>query len=122
MAAVLHVDIGQSYIPDTLWTLALYLDVVAMLPQLSLIAHSGGVVDEAVSHHMALVYVSRVLGLTFWWLIRGTWLRGYTWTGWGILVAYAAELVLVFHYMCYYFRGLFTRGLFTGVPLVCNES
>lgn len=121
LAAVLHVDIGHEYIPDVLWTAALYLDVTAMLPQMKLIAQNGGVVDEAMSHHIAMFFGSRLLGLTFWWLIRGTWSRGLTWTGWGILIFYMIELLLLSHYMCYYFKGCFNRGLFSGIPLVCAD-
>merc|ERR1719436_1250058 len=79
LAAVLHVDIGHEYLPDVLWTAALYLDVMAMLPQMKLIAQNGGVVDEVMSHHIAMFFGSRLLALTFWWLIRGTWSRGLTW-------------------------------------------
>lgn len=121
-AAVLPFDVGRSYFPDVLWTVAVYLDAVAVFPQLSMIARNGGVVDEAVSHHLAGLFGSRLLSLTFWWLIRGTWLRGTSWTGWGILAVLTIHLLELSHYMCYYVKGCFNRGLFSGIPLVCAEG
>lgn len=121
LAGVVHVEIGQQFLPDCLWTFALYVDGFALLPQLQLVAQNGGVIDEAMSHHTAAIFGSRCLALAFWWLIRNTWLRGTTLTGWCILLGGLLQLVVLSHYMCYYFRGCFTRGICSGVPLVCAE-
>lgn len=122
LSLVFHVDIGDELLPTILWTIACYSDVVAALPQLRMTAQNGGVVDEMMSHHMALLFASRLLSLAFWWLIRTTWHGGMTCRGWGILIVGLMPLLLLSHYMCYYFRGCFRNGFGSGVPLVCAEG
>merc|ERR1712151_1268526 len=108
LAAVLRATIGQSFFPDFLWTMALYLDGLAMIPQLWLIGQSSGVVDVAVAHHIAGMFGSRLLGLNFWWLIRGHWLQGMRYCGWLILVTGTVHVLLLTHFMCYYLKALCT--------------
>eukprot|EP00927_Polykrikos_kofoidii_P037827 TRINITY_DN32030_c0_g1_i1.p1 TRINITY_DN32030_c0_g1~~TRINITY_DN32030_c0_g1_i1.p1 ORF type:complete len:367 (+),score=28.41 TRINITY_DN32030_c0_g1_i1:58-1101(+) len=121
LAALFRVTFSVRFIPDFLWTLAVYVDVFAMLPQLRMIGQNGGVADEAVSHHVAGTFVSRLLGVTFWWLIRGTWHHGVRLSGWIILVAYSSQLLLLSHFMAYYLKAVVGRGLFSCGPLVCAE-
>jgi len=122
LALVLRVNIGGSYMPDVLFTLGLYLEVVSPLPQLRLAAVNGGVVDEATSHHLAAIFGSRLLALTFWWCIRTTWMKGTGFGGWLILLAGVSPLILLSHYMCFYLRECLNRSLFSGVPLVCDDG
>lgn len=122
LAAVLRATVGDRFFADFLWTAALYLDVVAMIPQLWMVAQNGGVVEEATSHHMAAMFISRLLGVVFWWVIRRTWLQGMKLPGWIIFAAHAAQLVVLSRFMSFYFRGCFERGPLSSVPLVCAEG
>jgi len=122
LAVVLRADIGHAgYAPDVLWTAALYLDTVAMLPQLQLIGENGGVADKATSHHIALSFVSRFLGVLFWWLIKGHWFQGLRYTGLGILTAYYLQLLLLSDFLCHYLKAIFSMGPFNSVPIVCTN-
>lgn len=121
LAALLRVTLSKRFFPDFLWTLGLYMDVFAMLPQLWMVAQNGGVADEAVSHHVAGAFVSRLFGLTFWWLIRGTWHQGTRLAGWLILLACTSQILLHSHFMAYYLKAFVTRGPFGCAPLVCAE-
>lgn len=118
----LRAQLGGGLLPDALFTLGLYLEIVAPLPMLQLGASNGGVFDEASSHHLALGFAGRALALTFWWSVRSTWVKGTAFTGWLILIAAFLPLIVLWHYMCYYFRALFSRSLFSGVPLVCDQG
>mmetsp|Transcript_57649 Transcript_57649/g.100904 ORF Transcript_57649/g.100904 Transcript_57649/m.100904 type:complete len:349 (+) Transcript_57649:94-1140(+) len=122
LAVLLHVNIGHQFVPDTLWTFALYLDVVSMLPQFQMIGQNGGVVDQATNYHIVALAGSRWLGFSFWWMIQGHWFQGLSWTGRGIMVAYGAYLLLVSHYMCYFFKGLYVNGPFSFAPLLCADG
>lgn len=105
LALVVRLQMSLRYVDDVLWSFSLYLDAVAMLPQLLMVAQSGGVVDEAMSHHIAAMFVSRLLGSAFWWLIRGTWLQGVRFTGWVIFAVYMGQLLFLCQYMCYYLKA-----------------
>lgn len=122
LALLLHVDIGHSFVFDSLWTFAMYLDVVSMLPQLQMIGQNGGVVDKATSHHIAMLCGSRLLGFTFWWMIQGHWFQGLSWTGWGIMTCWFSQVLLLSSFMCYYFKGLWVNGIFSFAPLLCSDS
>lgn len=122
-ALVLRADVTHAgFLPDAMWTSALYLDAVAMLPQMQLIARNGGVADEATGHHIALMFFSRLLGLLFWWMIKGHWAQGLSYTGWGIMFLYYVQLLLLSNFLCYYLKGVLTRGILTGVPIVCSDN
>jgi len=122
LAIVLRADIGHAgYAPDVMWTAALYLNTVSMMPQLQLIGENGGVVDKATSHHIALSFVSRFFGFLFWWLIKGHWFQGLSYTGWGILIAYYLQLLLLSNVLCYYLKAIFSMGVFNSVPIVCSS-
>merc|ERR1712048_1133647 len=118
LAAVLPATIGKRFLPDFLWTLALYVDGLAMMPQLWLIAQNAGVVDVAVAHHIAGMFGSRLLAVNFWWLIRGHWLQGTRYCGWLILITCTVQLLLLTHFMCYYLKTLCTRGPLSTAPLL----
>merc|ERR1712066_1168457 len=45
LAMLLPIEISGTWLQDALWSAGLYLDTVAILPQLALIAQNGGVVD-----------------------------------------------------------------------------
>lgn len=122
LALVFHADVGHAgFLPDTIWTMAHYLDAVAMLPQLHLIAQSGGFVDEATAHHMALVFCSRLMGVTFWWNIKGHWFQGLSYTGCGIMIVYYLQLLLLSNFLCWYLKSICSNGIFSG-PIACAEK
>jgi len=121
VAVTLRVNMSGQIVPDTLWLWASCLDAVAAVPQLWLVAQCGGVVDKAMSHHLALIVTSRLLTLAFWWEIRTTWKQGKSPLGWSMLVIMFAPLVLLSHFMCYYFKNLRSHGIFGNVPVVCVQ-
>lgn len=119
LGCIARADLSKTFVPDALWTTALCLDAVSPLPQLGMIARSGGAADAMVGHHMAMLWSSRALALTFWWLIRGTWSRGTSWTGWSIMAVLAAQLVMLSRFMAYWCKGCWANGLFS--PFACAE-
>merc|ERR1719428_2680985 len=69
MAALFHADMNHSFVFDCLWTMGLFLDAIAMIPQLWLITKNEGTVEALTSHYIATTVVSRLLSGYFWYLV-----------------------------------------------------
>jgi hypothetical protein len=66
IAVAVHPRLNNSTIPDVLWTLALYVETVAMVPQLFLLTKLGGEVDSLQGHYIACMFLARLLMMRFW--------------------------------------------------------
>ena len=66
MAVLVHPDLNDRPLFDTLWTASLYIDSVAMLPQLWMIVRAGGA-QVLTSHYVAAMALSRTLNFVFWY-------------------------------------------------------
>lgn len=115
-------SIGSEYMANAVWSAALYLECISMLPQLRVFAESGGVADGSVSTHIVLMFLSRIFGVSFFWMIQGTWSQGRNSTGWTIYAAYAVYTLLLTTVVHYYIRSCFSNGPFSRIPIVCKEN
>jgi len=121
-AALLHADMNGRPIFDTLWMTGLLAGVVAVLPQLWLINRTGGVVQAFMSHHIAMMAVSRVLSGTFMWEARhdvtcAPWIEGFSHAIYVILGAHLLHLLLLGDFGYYYLRSIATKGLTSDMDL-----
>lgn len=66
LALTVHPHLNNFVVPDVLWTMALYVETVAMVPQLFLLTKLGGEVDSLLGHYIACIFASRVLIMRFW--------------------------------------------------------
>lgn len=66
-ACVCHGNLNHSPFFDTVWTIAMNLDTIAMLPQLWMFVMKGGSVEKMASHFVALIFFSRCLTWSFWY-------------------------------------------------------
>lgn len=66
MALTMHPQLNFSPAADIGWTLGLYLESVAMVPQLFMLGQRGGEVENMQGHYIACVFVSRLLMMVFW--------------------------------------------------------
>jgi len=67
LAMVLRGNLNKSIFFDTTWTVGMYLDTIAMLPQYWMLVRKGGEVEALTSHFVALVVLSRACSLAFWY-------------------------------------------------------
>jgi len=67
LATVLHGDLNHNWYFDTVWTISMYLDTIAMLPQLWMVVRKGGAVEALTSHYVAMIFFSRFLTFSFWY-------------------------------------------------------
>jgi len=59
----------NSFAPfDIMWAAHLYIDALAMVPQLWMVSKAGGQVRELTAHYIAATLLSNLLSLYFWFL------------------------------------------------------
>jgi len=66
LSTVLHGDLNHNWYFDTVWTFSMYLDTIAMMPQLWMLVVKGGHVEALTSHFVAAIFFSRFLTFSFW--------------------------------------------------------
>lgn len=66
-AAFTHPRLNSRFTPDWTWTTALYIETIAMVPQLYIMQKRGGEVDSRVAHYIVIVFWARLLMIMFWY-------------------------------------------------------
>lgn len=110
LAYLIHPGLNNRPIPDFMWTAALYIESVAMVPQLFMISKAkGGEVESLASHYIACVFVSRLLMMSFWMhsypelAPKGA---DFNFPGYGVMGAQLLQVVLFGDFMWYYVKSL----------------
>jgi len=107
LASVLHGDLNHNWYFDTVWTFSMYLDTIAMLPQLWMLVHKGGAVEALTSHYVALIFFSRFLTFSFWYT-GFTELApengGFNKMGWLLCGCHGLQMALSGDFMYNYFK------------------
>jgi len=65
-AVVLHGDLNHSFFYDTMWTISMNLETIAMLPQLWMLVKKGGEVEALTSNYVAALFMTSCLKMSFW--------------------------------------------------------
>jgi hypothetical protein len=123
LAAMLHADMDDRPLFDTLWMAGLFTGVVAVLPQLWIVTRAGGKVEALTSHYIAAMALSRVLSGAFMWHARhditcSYWIDGVNHAIWAIIGAHLAHLVLLGDFAFCYARAMMRSGPLGSVDLV----
>merc|ERR1719446_1394462 len=66
LAVLIHPDMNSSVPMDIVWTTHLYVDAIAMVPQLWMISRMGGQVKGFTAHYIAATMLSNFLSGLFW--------------------------------------------------------
>lgn len=119
LAMIVHPTLNQNFFTDTAWTFALYLETVAVIPQLYMFQKSNKEVEEWTAHFVFTLGLSRVMLFTFWLSsyhelsdAGGKSITG-GWVGMFVLLNQIIHL-LVMGDFCYYY----VKSLRSGSPLV----
>merc|ERR1719272_2324492 len=111
LAAVLHPLFSQGQLYSFCWTTYLYLDCLALMPQVVMMARGGGKVEAPVSHFVAATAFSRVLDLYFWYfdfdLGSQGYIFGFNYSGTLIVLWHLINLAIVADFMYYYIKARF---------------
>jgi len=106
-ALFVHPYLNNKTVPDVLWAMALYVETVAMLPQLYLLANLGEVGTNQ-SHFVASTFVSRMIIFRFWFTCykelqpKNSWLNL---PGWGVIGSQLFQLIMVADFMWLYIKS-----------------
>lgn len=126
LAVILHADMDHKPLFDILWTWGLFIDAVAMVPQLWLISKNRGSVPAITSHYIATMAFSRLLSAIFWYLTMEyvactPWIGSFNHGAFGILFAHAVHFLTLADFVYYYTRACLSGHLSSGMPLSCTE-
>jgi ER lumen protein retaining receptor len=66
LSLIFHPSLNENYLSDIPWTLALYLESVAVIPQLFMFQKSTKPVERWTSHYVFTLAVARLLSFMFW--------------------------------------------------------
>jgi len=109
LAIILHPHFAQGEWHSFLWTSYLYLDVCALLPQVTMMARSGGKVQAPVAHFVAATAFRWVIDLWFWYfdfdLGPQGYYKGVNLSGWMIVAFHILALCLIADFMYYYVKA-----------------
>jgi len=66
LAVFIHPSLNNWTAMDIVWTTHLYIDAVAMVPQLWMLSKAGGRVEGLTAHYIAATLLSSLLSFLFW--------------------------------------------------------
>jgi len=124
LAVVLHPDLRIDLAHSLGWTATLYLDVMALMPQVVMMSKGGVLVEAPISHFVAATALSRAVDLWFWYYAFDTVgpiqnqdaLLNYS--GWLIVFFHVVHLALVADFIYYYIRArCYGRGFSEDVSI-----
>merc|ERR1719386_694642 len=114
LAVVLHPHLNSRPMFDTLWTWALYVDTVAMMPQLWMIAKlgAGAEIETLNAHYVAATSAARGVSLYFWSYGFKEFAPkdgSFNFTGWAIMLAHVLQVLLLLDFVYYYVKTWFCK-------------
>lgn len=107
-ALCVHPKLNDNPGSDFAWTLSIYLEALAMAPQLFLLTKLGGSVESLQGHYLACTFASRAVMLRLWSRCFSEVVgmeRGGRAAGLGILAAHVLACVVLSDFMYIYFRS-----------------
>jgi len=112
VAVVLHPLFTQGHLYSMCWTTYLYMDCLALMPQVVMMTRGAGKVEAPVSHFVAATALSRVMDLSFWYYdfdlgAQGS-MWGFNYSGWLIVFWHVVNLAIVADFMYYYVKARFS--------------
>merc|ERR1719299_901 len=99
LAVLVHPSFSQGFVYSYCWTTYLYLDVIALVPQVVMMARGGGKVEAPIAHFVAATALRWGVDLSFWYYSFDLGPQGYygkfNYSGWIIVVVHVLSLVFV---------------------------
>jgi len=105
LALLVHPSLNSSLWSDVAWTFALYMDVLAVAPQLFVFHKSGGSVAKYTSHYVFALGFGRLLQLGFWAFSYHELSHDGGFAGMCVMLAQVVGAVLMADYFYYYAKS-----------------
>jgi len=107
LGCFVHGELNHSPFFDKSWTIGMWMDTIAMLPQLWMLVARGGEVEALTSNFVALIFLSKCFAWCFWYTgypelapKQG----GFNVVGYMIMLAQTMQLLFSADFMYYYFK------------------
>lgn len=115
VALLVHTSLNRNFITDVLWTFSMYLETVAIFPQIFLFKKKGGQIESYTSHYVALQGLSRLFSLLFWWdtfselneNMEDSYSLFHNYVGYFLILSQVIQLLIMVDYYYIYFKALF---------------
>jgi hypothetical protein len=125
LAGLLHADLNDRPIFDTLWMCGLFISAIAVLPQLWMMTRDRTSTPALTSHFVAVMAFARILSGSYMWYAHTEitcepWIGNFNHAGYAILAAHAVHLLLLGDFAYFYGKNLATAGL--SAPLELSEA
>merc|ERR1719487_153709 len=124
LAVIFHPDLNDWAAFDIAWTVSLYLDTVAMLPQLFMSAKIGKV-PAYTAHYIAATLVSRAFSAWFWYYGAENIARvseGFSYGAAGIIVAHVLQFLFLADFGYYYLKACFSGAVCKCEPVEVSNT
>jgi hypothetical protein len=115
LALLVHTSLNKSFTTDVLWTFAMYLEAVAVYPQIYLFQKKGGQIETYTSHYVSLQGLSRLFSLLFWWdtypelndANDHSFSLFTEYCGYFIILSQVVQLLIMIDYYYIYFKSMY---------------
>ena len=115
LACIVHTSLNGFLPTDITWCFSMYLEAVAIFPQIQLFVVKKGQIETYTSHYVALCGLSRLLSLIFWWdtypelnTQDGNSISLFcNYCGYFIVASQIIQLLIMIDYYYLYFKSLF---------------
>ena len=110
LALIFRSSLNNNIFCDVNWAFSMYLEALAIFPQILLFTLKKGKIESFTSHYVALCGLSRLFSLIFWWdtyeELNITDLYFGKYVGYFIIGAQILQLVIMADYYYLYFRSI----------------
>ena len=110
LGSIVKSNLNNNFFCDTNWAFSMYLETVAIFPQILLFSIKKGQIEKFTSHYVALCGLSRLFSLIFWWdtyeelkVIDSTF---GNYAGYFIIGAQILQLLIMADYYYLYFKSI----------------
>ena len=110
LAVLVKSNLNNNFFCDTNWAFSMYLETVAIFPQILLFSIKKGQIEKFTSHYVALCGLSRLFSLIFWWdtydELKVTDSVFGNYAGYFIIGAQILQLLIMADYYYLYFKSI----------------
>lgn len=106
LAIMIHPGLNQDFLSDVSWTFAMYLESVALVPQLYMFQKQNtGIVELLTAHFVAALGVGRIFEFTFWLYSYHELAHknGSNYAGYLALISQFCQILLMCDFFWYYY-------------------
>ena len=110
LGSIIKSNLNNNFFCDTNWAFSMYLETIAIFPQILLFSIKKGQIEKFTSHYVALCGLSRLFSLIFWWdtydelKVNDSVFGNYA--GYFIIGAQILQLLIMADYYYLYFKSI----------------